>query len=152
MLQWFLAAVWMKMKSPYPPLWIIVTIDNALQVAPPLLPVAAPSSDLQYSKLEAGLKFSPQRSSNAENVTQVWIYYPLIGWHRSHDLNSVFLLEEGVLSASLGLGRIAGRNLDLCYFLGNDIFTSHVPCNPNWGDGTNEGVNRWVFSKETHPC
>ena len=87
-----------------------------IQVAPPV-PLAAPSPDLQYSTLETGLKFSPRRA-NPENVTE----------------------DEDVVS--LGLGRIAGRNLDLCYFLGNDIFTSHVPCNPNWGDGTNEGVNR----------
>ena len=34
--------------------------------------------------------------------------------------------------------------MDICYFLGNDIFTSHVPCNPNWGDGTNDGVKRYI--------
>lgn len=36
------------------------------------------------------------------------------------------------------------RNIDLCYFLGQDIFTSHVRCNSNWADGTNEGVRRYI--------
>lgn len=36
------------------------------------------------------------------------------------------------------------RNIDLCYFLGQDIFTSHVRCNPNWADGTNEGVRKYI--------
>jgi len=36
------------------------------------------------------------------------------------------------------------RNVDLCYFLGQDVFTSHVRCNPNWADGTNEGVRRYI--------
>jgi len=36
------------------------------------------------------------------------------------------------------------RNIDLCYFLGQDIFTSHVRCNPNWADGSNEGVKRYI--------
>jgi len=36
------------------------------------------------------------------------------------------------------------QNIDLCYFLGEDIFTSHVRCNENWADGTNEGVKRYI--------
>jgi len=42
------------------------------------------------------------------------------------------------------LGRKAARNLDLCYFLGADIFKSHVRCNPNWADGSAEGVRRYI--------
>ena len=72
-------------------------------MTPPLVPISAP--DLQYSSLEAGLKFSPKRAK-AENETSE--------------------AEEETLSASLGLGRIAGRNLDLCYFLGNDIFMTFM--------------------------
>jgi hypothetical protein len=41
-------------------------------------------------------------------------------------------------------GNLGPRNIDLCYFLGNDIFTSHVRCNPNWADGTNDGVLRYI--------
>ena len=79
-----------------------------------LPPLASP--DISYSTLEPGLEFSPVKKT-AEGEEE----------------------EEDIPPA---LGRVAGRNLDLCYFLGNDIFTSHVPCNPNWGDGTNEGVSR----------
>merc|ERR1712080_31804 len=34
--------------------------------------------------------------------------------------------------------------MNMCYFLGNDILKSHVPCNPNWGDNTEEGVRRYI--------
>jgi len=40
--------------------------------------------------------------------------------------------------------RLATRNLDLCYFLGNDIFNSHVACNENWADGTAKGVKKYI--------
>jgi len=40
--------------------------------------------------------------------------------------------------------RNGARNIDLCYFLGQDIFTSHVRCNPNWADGSNDGVKRYI--------
>lgn len=42
------------------------------------------------------------------------------------------------------MGRRAARDLDLCYFLGSDIFKSHVRCNNNWADGTAEGVRRYI--------
>ena len=84
-----------------------------------LPPLASP--DISYSTLEPGLEFSPVKAT-AEG--------------EGEDGRTA---EEDTPPA---LGRVAGRNLDLCYFLGNDIFTSHVPCNPNWGDGTNEGVSR----------
>ena len=84
-----------------------------------LPPLASP--DISYSTLEPGLEFSPVKKT-AEG--------------EGEDGRTA---EEDTPPA---LGRVAGRNLDLCYFLGNDIFTSHVPCNPNWGDGTNEGVSR----------
>ena len=77
-----------------------------IQISPPI-----PAPELSYSTLEKGLRFSAKRKT------------PL-----DHEVEN---LESGAVS----LGRIAGRNVDLCYFLGNDIFTSHVPCNPNWGDG-----------------
>ncbi|XP_023326825.1 uncharacterized protein LOC111700201 [Eurytemora carolleeae] len=41
-------------------------------------------------------------------------------------------------------GRLASRTLDLCYFLGNDIQSSHVACNKNWADGSAEGVRKYV--------
>jgi len=44
----------------------------------------------------------------------------------------------------LAATRQGPRNIDLCYFLGQDVFTSHVRCNPNWADGTNEGVKRYI--------
>ena len=90
-----------------------------------LPPLASP--DISYSTLEPGLEFSPVKAT-AEG--------------EGEDGRAA---EEDTPPA---LGRVAGRNLDLCYFLGNDIFTSHVPCNPNWGDGTNEGVSRsdnWIM-------
>jgi len=40
--------------------------------------------------------------------------------------------------------RLRKRNLDLCYFLSNDIHSSHVACNPRWADGTLAGVNRYL--------
>jgi len=40
--------------------------------------------------------------------------------------------------------RLNARNLDLCYFLGNDIYQSHVACNPRWADGTVEGVKKYI--------
>ena len=80
-------------------------------MTPPLVPISAP--DLQYSSLEAGLKFSPKRAK-AENETSE--------------------AEEETLSASLGLGRIAGRNLDLCYFLGNDFFMTFITFMTLWHD------------------
>jgi len=88
-----------------------------IQVSPPLQ-----DPQLSYSTLEKGLKFSPTRKTPA-------------GEEDVEDLEDT----PGKYS-----GRIAGRNLDLCYFLGSDIITSHVPCNPNWGDGTNEGVRRYI--------
>ena len=91
-----------------------------IQVHSPVLPPLA-SPDISYSTLEPGLEFSPVKKT-AEG--------------EGEDGRTA---EEDTPPA---LGRVAGRNLDLCYFLGNDIFTSHVPCNPNWGDGTNEGVSR----------
>merc|ERR1711945_83490 len=40
-----------------------------------------------------------------------------------------------------------GRTIDLCYFLGSDIFTSHVPCNPSYDVQTvvNSGCDAVVF-------
>jgi len=38
----------------------------------------------------------------------------------------------------------ATRNIDLCFFLGKDIYTSHIRCNPNWADGTLEGIRRYI--------
>jgi len=90
-------------------------IQPYIQVTQPLQ-----NSDLSYSTLESGLKFSPRRKN------------PLVEDSDSKE-------KKPVPSA-----RIAGGNLDICYFLGNDIFTSHVPCNPNWGDGTNDGVKRYI--------
>lgn len=104
-----------------------------IQVSPPLQ-----AQDVSYSTLEKGLKFSPKRKTPLEEEV------------------------ENLEHTPGPKGRIAGRNVDLCYFLGNDIFTSHVPCNPNWGDGnyinkllvtfnviktnpgTNEGVKRYI--------
>ena len=98
-----------------------------------------PEPELEYSTLDkgsaqlivflcyyktisiSGLQFSPTRKT-------------------PKDTSDIEDLNQG----SQVKGRIAGRNLDLCYFLGSDIFTSHVPCNPNWGDGTNEGVRRYI--------
>ena len=77
-----------------------------IQVAPLLQ-----AQDVSYSTLEKGLKFSPRRKTPLEEEV------------------------ENLEHTPGPKGRIAGRNVDLCYFLGNDIFTSHVPCNPNWGDG-----------------
>ena len=34
--------------------------------------------------------------------------------------------------------RLAARNLDLCYFVGDDLDSSHVLCNENWADGSSE--------------
>jgi len=70
------------------------------------------------STLKPGLKFSPTRPASA-NLT----------------------VDEELPLAST---RLAARNLDLCFFLANDIFTSHVPCNPNWGDGTIDGVKQYI--------
>ena len=80
--------------------------------------IIQPSVKPEYSTLTPGLKLSPTRSANV-NLTQ----------------------EDEVPLAST---RLRARNLDLCYFLANDIFTSHVPCNPNWGDGTLEGVKQYI--------
>jgi len=81
------------------------------------LPVVQPS----ISTLDPGLEFSPTRKT-AGNLTR-----------------------SGALPvATTRLASRTARTLDLCYFLGNDIFTSHVPCNPNWGDGTNEGVKQYI--------
>jgi len=76
------------------------------------------NQDLSYSTIESGLKFNPKRKTSPVDESEVLPPVPST--------------------------RIAGGNLDICYFLGNDIFTSHVPCNPNWGDGTNEGVKRYI--------
>jgi len=84
-------------------------------------PQPQPDPELEYSTLDKGLKFSPTRKT-------------------PKDTSDI----EDLQQSSQVKGRIAGRNLDLCYFLGSDIFTSHVPCNPNWGDGTNEGVRRYI--------
>ena len=78
-----------------------------------------PAVEPSVSTLSPGLKFSPTRASPNKNVTD----------------------EEELPLAST---RLAVRNLDLCYFLANDIFTSHVPCNPNWGDGTLDGVKAYI--------
>ena len=108
-----------------------------IQISPPT-PQLQP--ELEYSTLEkgsiqskcllsfktiliSGLKFSPTRKNPTDTSES--------------DI-------EDLMQSSQAKGRIAGRNLDLCYFLGSDIFTSHVPCNPNWGDGTNEGVRRYI--------
>ena len=50
--------------------------------------------------------------------------------------------EEEAVTPTLYVSSLARAsvNMDICYFLGQDILTSHVPCNPNWGDGTAEGV------------
>jgi len=89
-----------------------------IQISPPQ---PQPEPELEYSTLDKGLQFSPTRKT-PKDTSDI------------EDLNQ----------SSQVKGRIAGRNLDLCYFLGSDIFTSHVPCNPNWGDGTNEGVRRYI--------
>jgi len=88
----------------------------------PLVPVSQPllRSDVSFSTLEPGQRFSPVRK------------------------NPVTQEEAKDESKPIPTARIAGGNLDICYFLGNDIFTSHVPCNPNWGDGTNDGVKRYI--------
>jgi len=58
--------------------------------------------------------------------------------------------EEGRIAAEenvapvLYASRLGARNLDLCYYLGEDIFTSHVACNENWADGTSEGVRKYI--------
>lgn len=52
--------------------------------------------------------------------------------------------EEEVVKPVLYASRLGARNLDLCYYLGNDIFTSHVACNENWADGTAEGVKKYI--------
>jgi len=90
----------------------------------PYIQISAPlqTQDISYSTVEKGLKFSPKRKTPLEEEEEV----------------------EDLQYTAGPKGRIAGRNLDLCYFLGNDIFTSHVPCNPNWGDGTNEGVKQYI--------
>jgi len=82
-------------------------------------PLPGLKSDVSYSTFEPGLKFSPKRKTPLED-------------------------EKESESVPVPTARVAGRTIDLCYFLGNDIFTSHVPCNPNWGDGTNEGVKRYI--------
>jgi len=78
------------------------------------LPVIQPS----FSTFDAGLEFSPT-GKTAGNLT-------------------------GSEELPVATTRLAARTLDICYFLGTDIFTSHVPCNPNWGDGTNDGVKRYI--------
>lgn len=77
-----------------------------------------PATQPSFSTLTPGLKFSPTRSASANLTT-----------------------KEALPLAST---RLAARNLDLCFFLANDIFTSHVPCNPNWGDGTIDGVKQYI--------
>ena len=77
----------------------------------PLYPLVAPAPP-SVSRLPPGLSLSPTRSSSSSNLTRSLAPVPQL--------------------------YSAARNLDICYFLGSDIFTSHVPCNPNWGDGTNE--------------
>jgi len=77
-----------------------------------------PAVEPSVSTLTPGLKFSPTRAA-PKNISD----------------------EESLPLAST---RLAVRNLDLCYFLANDIFTSHVPCNPNWGDGTLDGVKAYI--------
>merc|ERR1712106_1242645 len=84
-------------------------------------PQVQPKSDLNLedgvqSSFEAGSKFSPTRNVKLEPLT------PFVPY----------------------LGRAATRNLDLCYFLGADIFKSHVRCNPNWADGSAEGVRKYI--------
>jgi len=106
----------------YPPTFPAHPLQRYIQVHSPVLPPLA-SPDISYSTLDPGLEFSPVKKTPEGE---------------EEDGKTA---EEDIPPA---LGRVAGRNLDLCYFLGNDIFTSHVPCNPNWGDGTNEGVSRYI--------
>jgi len=61
---------------------------------------------------------------------------------RSNFLEDIPMITR--LAATYGRDGRGPRNIDLCYFVGKDIFTSHVRCNPNWADGTNEGVRRYI--------
>jgi len=95
----------------------LVLLPARPMVFTPLYPLVAPAPP-SVSRLPPGLSLSPTRSSSSSNLTR--------------NIGPVPQLYS------------AARNLDICYFLGSDIFTSHVPCNPNWGDGTNEGVRRYI--------
>jgi len=85
------------------------------QTIPAALSRAIPDEGIK-STFEEGSKFSPTRKTKIAPLTPEAPF----------------------------LGRAAARNLDLCYFLGSDIFKSHVRCNPNWADGSAEGVRRYI--------
>jgi len=52
--------------------------------------------------------------------------------------------EEQEIVPTFYAGRKLPRNLDLCYYLGADIFHSHVACNERWADGTVEGLKKYI--------
>merc|ERR1719431_63295 len=52
--------------------------------------------------------------------------------------------EEEEIVPTFYAGRKLPRNLDLCYYLGADIFHSHVACNERWADGTVEGLKKYI--------
>jgi len=104
---------------PVHPVHPLVTSPLQLYYLPRLLPsvpVLADETPEIKSTFEAGSEFTATPESN--------------------------VTEE--IDTPPSLGRSAARELNLCYFLGSDIYKSHVRCNSNWADGTNKGVLRYI--------
>jgi len=126
---------------------LLPLLSSAFVVLPSYHQVPMQTSPLLYL-----LPPRPQQPSDDEIVSTVdanLVYSALPTSGRTSLLEIPFLTKtpkERSVDQCLYLNptRPGPRNIDICYFLGQDIFTSHVRCNSNWADGTNEGVRRYI--------